>query len=130
MALDDPLYPPVREVVTRERVVPESTPTDAAMTMLTAWRAEIGAGHTFEPQYVLARLDFLLETVESLRDEASGLRFALISRTTIDEAKGILIAQRGCDDDAAFEALVEMSQNSNVPVREVARAIVYQSVDE
>ena len=129
MALDEPLYPPVREVVTRAGVVPESTPTEASMSMLAAWRAELIAGYPSAPQDVLARLDFLLETVDSLRNEASGLRVALISRTTIDEAQGVLIAQRGCNENAAFELLVEMSQQSNAPVRQVARAIVHQSVD-
>ena len=48
--------------------------------------------------------------------------------TLIEQAKGILMAQRHCDEKAAFAALRKMSQDNNVPLADVAAAIVYQTV--
>jgi AmiR/NasT family two-component response regulator len=68
--------------------------------------------------------------LEDLRAEVSGLRYALTSRTTIDEAKGIIMAERGCDEDTAFLILVLMSQDTNVPLRDVAGAVVYRATGD
>jgi AmiR/NasT family two-component response regulator len=64
--------------------------------------------------------------LELLRLEVSQLRYALTGRATIDQAKGIIMTERRCSPDEAFGVLVKMSQDSNVPVRDVARALVYQ----
>ena len=61
-----------------------------------------------------------------LEREIGHLRTALQSRATIDQAKGILMAQRRCTPEEAFEVLVRLSNDSNVRVAEVARAMVYQ----
>jgi len=53
------------------------------------------------------------------------LREALESRDVIGQAKGILMAQRCCTPDAAFEALRKVSQHRNVKLREVAEQVVY-----
>jgi GAF domain-containing protein len=53
------------------------------------------------------------------------LREALESRDVIGQAKGILMARRGCTADAAFEALRKASQHRNVKLREVAEQVVY-----
>jgi ANTAR domain-containing protein len=42
----------------------------------------------------------------------------------IEQAKGILMAQSGCDQDQAFDLLRRASQRSNVPVRELAAQLV------
>lgn len=52
------------------------------------------------------------------------LQSALVSRTTIDQALGILMAQRGCGADEAFATLRRTSQDHNVKLREIAAAIV------
>ena len=57
-------------------------------------------------------------------DEIEQLRAALTSRATIDQAKGIVMAQRGCGPDEAFGELVRTSQDRNVKVRELAATIV------
>ena len=36
------------------------------------------------------------------------------------------MTERHCTPDEAFDVLVRLSQNSNVPLRDVARALVYQ----
>lgn len=58
--------------------------------------------------------------------EASQLREALTSRSTIDQAKGILMAQHGIDPDTAFQMLVRLSNDTNVRLVDVARAMIYQ----
>jgi len=42
----------------------------------------------------------------------------------IEQAKGILMAQRQCGPDEAFDLLRQASQRSNVPVRELAARLV------
>ena len=43
----------------------------------------------------------------------------------IGQAKGILMARRGCTPDAAFEALRTASQHRNIKLREIAEQVVY-----
>jgi GAF domain-containing protein len=52
------------------------------------------------------------------------LEAALQSRSTIDQAIGILMAEQRCDPRTAFDLLVAASQNRNVKLREVAASIV------
>lgn len=49
---------------------------------------------------------------------------ALSSRAVIEQAKGVLMAQRGVDADAAFGCLREMSQLTNRKLRDVAADVV------
>ena len=58
------------------------------------------------------------------RDLATQLQQALASRARIEQAKGVLMAERGCSEDEAFRLLVELSQSSNRKLREVAEALV------
>ena len=46
----------------------------------------------------------------------------------IEQAKGILMARSGCNEDEAFDLLRRASQRSNVPVREIAAQIVANTV--
>ena len=60
----------------------------------------------------------------SNRDLAEQMREAIDSRATIEQAKGVLVAQRRCTPDEAFELLVSASQRSNRKLREIAQEIV------
>jgi GAF domain-containing protein len=53
------------------------------------------------------------------------LREALESRDLIGQAKGILMARRGCTPDAAFETLRKASQHRNIKLRQIAEQVVY-----
>jgi GAF domain-containing protein len=55
---------------------------------------------------------------------AAQLHDALESRGTIEQAKGILVAQQHCSPDDAFELLVQRSQHENRKLRLVADDIV------
>lgn len=52
------------------------------------------------------------------------LKDALRSRDVIGQAKGILMAQEGVDDEAAFAMLRQASQSKNVKLRDIAAAVV------
>jgi hypothetical protein len=57
-------------------------------------------------------------------ERASHLEQALVSRSTIDQALGVLMAQNQCTRDAAFGILRRASQNRNVKLRDVAATII------
>ena len=52
------------------------------------------------------------------------LTIAMESRAVIEQAKGILIARHGLDDDEAFDRLRHQSQTENRKLRDVATEIV------
>ena len=57
----------------------------------------------------------------------TGLTEALQTRQHIGEAVGIIMERYTIDEHAAFRYLVRISQNSNIPLREVARTLASQS---
>lgn len=61
-----------------------------------------------------------------LAQEAADLEAALQSRATIDQAKGIIMAERNCSAQEAFDHLVDLSSTQHTKLREVARALVEQ----
>ncbi|MGY1802985.1 GAF and ANTAR domain-containing protein [Blastococcus sp. SYSU D00922] len=61
---------------------------------------------------------------ESARDLATNLDVAMRTRAVIEQAKGILMAQRRCDATTAFDLLAAASQRSNRKLRDIAQAIV------
>ena len=54
---------------------------------------------------------------------------AMRSRAVIEQAKGILMATRGCSADEAFDLLVRLSQQSHRKLRDVAVALVEQTAE-
>jgi GAF domain-containing protein len=64
------------------------------------------------------------QVVDASRRLASQLQEAMRSRAVIEQAKGILMAERGCDGDGAFELLKSASQRENVKLREIAERLV------
>jgi GAF domain-containing protein len=59
---------------------------------------------------------------------ANQMQQAMESRAVIEQAKGILMAQRRCSPEEAFEVLVRLSQESHRKLRDVARLMVDQIV--
>lgn len=55
------------------------------------------------------------------------LEQALVSRSTVDMAKGILMARLGLDPDGAFDALRSISQRRHVKLRDLAVELVRES---
>jgi GAF domain-containing protein len=57
-------------------------------------------------------------------DEARHLEVALRSRSTIDQAIGVLMREFRVDNVAAFQLLVKQSQNTNAKLRDVAAQVI------
>jgi GAF domain-containing protein len=55
---------------------------------------------------------------------AEHLRRAMASRAVIEQAKGIIMSERGCSSDEAFTILAKLSQDGNRKLREVASTVV------
>lgn len=105
---------------------PETGPTEAAILLLEQWKAQCEAGQVERPDGIdVAMIDQALSTIRSLQTETAGLRRALTSRATIDQAKGMIMAERHCGADEAFQLLAKMSKDTNVPLKDVASALVY-----
>lgn len=60
-------------------------------------------------------------------DSATNLRATLESRTVIDMAVGIVMAQNRCNQETAVRILTDASSNGNVKLRDIASSLV-QSV--
>ena len=59
-----------------------------------------------------------------LSEQARNMRIAMESRAVIEQAKGVLMAQRHVDAEQAFEILREASQRYNRKLRDIALGIV------
>lgn len=59
-----------------------------------------------------------------LQATAAGLEQALTSRAVIDMAKGIVMADKRCTPDEAFQHLVDLSSRNHVKLRDLATLIV------
>jgi hypothetical protein len=68
-----------------------------------------------------------LELKAELHKLGEDMRHALDSRATIEQAKGIVMAQRGCGPEEAFAYLADLSSDRERKLREVAREIVEQA---
>jgi len=55
------------------------------------------------------------------------LREAMRSRAVIEQAKGIVMGERRCTAEEAFDVLVKLSQDSNRKLRDVARGLVEET---
>ncbi|MEV0074456.1 ANTAR domain-containing protein [Amycolatopsis sp. NPDC050768] len=63
----------------------------------------------------------LAERHRAAHTEVEQLRPTLSSRAPIEQAKGVLMAQRHCTAAEAFEILRMLSQDTNVKLRDVDR---------
>ena len=93
-----------------------------------------GVEHAFDDdaardlaRYIASQAATTLHNVriyDATRTLAQQLEQAMVSRATIEQAKGVLAAQTGCSPDEAFVLLRTASQRENVKLREVAERIV------
>jgi GAF domain-containing protein len=65
-----------------------------------------------------------------LGEQARNMRLAMESRAVIEQAKGVLMAQRHVTAEQAFEILREASQRYNRKLREIARGIVESTQEQ
>jgi hypothetical protein len=81
-------------------------------------RARLEATHAFVA---------LAESHAGLAREVGQLQQALRTRPVIEQAKGIVMADRRCSADEAFRLLRKLSMDTNVRLADVAAAMVYQA---
>jgi GAF domain-containing protein len=65
----------------------------------------------------------LYETTATLAEQ---MKQAMATRAVIEQAKGIVMRDRGCSADEAFEALALLSQQTHTKLRDVAQKLVDQ----
>jgi hypothetical protein len=68
-----------------------------------------------------------LRTRGELEVAADDMRQALSTRAVIDQAKGIIMADKRCTADEAFQHLVDLSSRSHMKLREVATNLVVRT---
>ncbi|MDT4987579.1 MAG: hypothetical protein QOI74_1673, partial [Micromonosporaceae bacterium] len=66
----------------------------------------------------------LATLVTKLRTELAGVRTAMRNRAVIEQAKGVLVERLRVTADEGFDQLVQLSQQTNIKLIEVAAAIV------
>lgn len=81
---------------------------------------EEGALFAAQAAVTLANAKALIEGGEKVEQ----LEEALETRTMIGQATGLLMAQEGLTSDEAFQKLVQVSQHSNVKLRDIAQRYV------
>ena len=92
--------------------------------------------HKFDGELAAYARGYTREISQALRlavrfslqvDSATNLRATLESRTVIDMAIGVVMAQNRCDQQTAVRILTEASSNGNMKLRDIAASLV-QSV--
>jgi GAF domain-containing protein len=68
------------------------------------------------------------QLLSKARDRAAQLHLALVSRTMIDQAIGIIRARSGVSAEEAFDRLTKISQSENTKLRVVAERLVDEAV--
>jgi GAF domain-containing protein len=66
--------------------------------------------------------------LSNARDRTENLQRALVSRTVIDQAIGIIRARSGVSAEEAFDRLVKISQSEHTKLRDVAEHLVDEAV--
>ena len=61
---------------------------------------------------------------ETTAARAEQMKQAMATRAVIEQAKGIIMRDRGCTPDEAFDTLAHMSQQSHTKLRDVAQKLV------
>lgn len=64
------------------------------------------------------------EEYQALRNELEETATKLADRKTIDRAKGILMKQRGLDEEAAYQSLRKLAMQRGMRMGEIARQVI------
>lgn len=92
--------------------------------------------HAFSPDDVRRAQDFVTQAAKGLRlavmisahaEQAQHLRAAMSSRTVIDTAVGVVIAQNHCTQQEAMDILTKASSHRNIKLRDLAATLVQKA---
>ena len=98
-----------------------------ALSLYARAAGAFGAGETQRAERLAENASGALSLALRLASYAAltdQLRSSLASRTVIDQAIGVIMAQERCTQTRAFDLLRSASQNRNVKLRDLAAAIV------
>jgi hypothetical protein len=109
--------------------------TEATLANTAALRAQYTVERMSEPlkftcadmegcQCRAEEITQLYDDLAVAKSECAGLRTAMESRAVIEQAKGIIMLQRRCTAEQAFDSLVLTSQRTNRKLRDIAEQIV------
>jgi transcriptional regulator with GAF, ATPase, and Fis domain len=98
-----------------------------AMRTQTFDPAAANSARTFAGYAAVALANASIYT--STAELAAQMQAAMESRATIEQAKGIIMAQLRCDAQAAFDVLTKRSQHANRKLRDIAAEIVAIATD-
>jgi transcriptional regulator with GAF, ATPase, and Fis domain len=110
-----------------------TVPLDTGAQVVGALSLYAPMAHAFDRDTVehlrgfATRVAFLLlnhQAYWDARDLSENLQQAMASRAEIEQAKGIIMASKGCTADEAFAELRAQSQHENVKLRDIAADIV------
>ena len=65
------------------------------------------------------------DELAALQQEVTQLRTAVVSHAVIDQAIGVVISVGGLRPEQGWDVLREVSQHTNIKLREVARCLVH-----
>ena len=107
-------------------------PTDAnevaaSFNLYAKRQLESGEQHLRTAERFAQQLAAAIQGVDAYRSTArlaQDLAEAMRSRAVIEQAKGMLMAEHRIDADRAFEQLTQLSQQSRMKLRDVARRLV------
>lgn len=98
-----------------------------ALNVYSMARASFGEAAIDTARDFTAYAGIILHNAKVLHDSqalAQQMTQAMASRAVIEQAKGILMGERRCTADQAFDLLVKVSQSANRKLRDVAQALV------
>jgi hypothetical protein len=135
-----------------DRATAEQLPSLVRSAQLAVDAALAAAAPSDEPDVHLATAGYLLQQAVSLLDdpatagapsgsdhpgdlvtaiaEIHGLRRAMLNRSVIEQAKGMLMLRLGVDEEQAFVALSRLSQRTHVKVAEVSQLLITKGIAE
>jgi GAF domain-containing protein len=101
--------------------------TLGALNFYSKERGALRQSQREEGQLFAAQAAVAVSNTKAYADKATQveqLQDALKTRTMIGQATGLLMAQEGLTSEEAFQKLVQVSQHSNVKLREIAQRYV------
>jgi hypothetical protein len=105
----------------------DSSEVAASLNLYARDRLELSDRQLQMTIHYADQLAMTLQSVDAYKSAATlaqNMADAMRTRAVIEQAKGILIAGERITGEQAFQRLVELSQRSNVKLRDIARRLV------
>jgi hypothetical protein len=105
--------------------------TDAALNLYATTEGAFRGSRTVARAFAANASDAINAALSIERERASAgdVRTALLSRSVIDQAIGILMAQERCTAQTALDTLRRVSQDANIKLRDLCGDLVARTTD-